>query len=128
MATVYSQGTILFIAQVLDKQGGNPKDRYVVLLQDLDSADTLLFGAAITGTFTKPLPATSIAMPVQKAGTRCKTGLTKPCITDCTWIVEATPGDIKVRQGFTPKIELVDILLQVIPYLAAVMAKHQQQQ
>jgi hypothetical protein len=62
VAIVYRRGTILFVSQVPDQNGVNHKDRHVVLLNDLDSADTVFDGVAITGTFTHPLPPTSVSL------------------------------------------------------------------
>ena len=128
MALLYQRGTILCISQVLDPNKANPKDRYVVLLVDLDSEDPLLFGAAITGSFTFPLPATSIRLPFRKGGNTCRTGLTKDCIADCTWIVQATPADILGRIGFTPAKELLAVMQQVSAYLAAAIGAAQNPQ
>lgn len=93
MAVVYRRGAVLFVAQVPDTNGVNHKDRHVVLLNDLDSADAVFFGVAVTGTIPNPLPATSVPLPWHRQG-RCQTGLNKPCVAECTWIVTATPADI----------------------------------
>jgi hypothetical protein len=49
-------GNILFIRQVPDKQGGNHKDRFVVLVRDYNDGDADIAGVAITGSFKLPLP------------------------------------------------------------------------
>jgi hypothetical protein len=105
-------GNIVLVRQVPDKQGGNHKDRFVVLVNDYKDGDAEIFGVAITGSFNLPLPSTSVKLPSRKDG-NCKTRLNKPCIADCTWRVIATPGDIIKRQGFTPPIELAKILQEV---------------
>jgi hypothetical protein len=105
-------GNIVLVRQVPDKQGGNPKDRFVVLVRDYNDGDAEILGVAITGSFNLPLPSTSVKMTSRKDG-NCKTRLNKPCVADCTWRVVATPGDIIKRQGFTPAIELANILQQV---------------
>src|SRR5262249_41948512 len=94
-------GNIVLIRQVPDKQGGNHKDRFIVLVRDYNDGDPDILGVAITGSFNLPLPNTSVKMPYRKDG-NCKTRLNKLCIADCTWRVVATPGDIIKRQGFTP--------------------------
>jgi len=98
-------GNIVLVRQVPDKQGGNLKDRFVVLVKDYKDGDAEILGVAITGSFNLPLPSTSVKMPFRKDG-NCKTRLNKPCIADCTWRVVATPG-------FTPPIELAKILQEV---------------
>jgi hypothetical protein len=105
-------GNIVLVRKVPDKQGGNHKDRFVVLVKDYDDADTDILGVAITGTFSLPLPSTSVKLPWRKDG-NCKTGLDKPSIADCTWRVVATPADIIKKQGFTPSIELAKIRQEV---------------
>jgi hypothetical protein len=105
-------GNIVLVRQVPDKQGGNHKDRFVVLVRDYNDGDIHIAGVAITGSFNLPLPNTSVKMTSRKDG-RCRTGLNKPCVADCTWKVIATPGDIIKKQGFTPPIELAKILQEV---------------
>jgi hypothetical protein len=84
----------------------------VVLVRDFDATDAVAYGVAVTGTFTLPLPATSVRLPYHRPG-RCKTGLTKDSVADCTWVVVATPQDFLQRNGMTPPIELLTILQQV---------------
>jgi hypothetical protein len=105
-------GNIVLVRQVPDKQGGNPKDRFVVLVRDYNDGDAQILGVAITGSFSLPLPSTAVKMTSRKDG-NCRTRLNKPCIADCTWLVVATPGDIIKRQGFAPPIELAKILQEV---------------
>src|SRR5438876_66939 len=103
VAVKISLGNIVLVRQVPDKQGGNHKDRFVVLVRDYNDGDAEILGVAIIGSFNLPLPTTSVKMTSRKDG-NCKTRLNKPCIADCTWRVVATPGDIIKRQGFTPPI------------------------
>ncbi len=86
VAIKHLRGTVILVVQVPDKNGVNPKDRFVVLVRDFDDADPLVYGVAVTGTFAFPLPPTSVRLPYHRQG-RCKTGLTQDCIADCTWIV-----------------------------------------
>ena len=48
MALLAQRGTILLVSQVPDKNNVNHKDRFVVLVRDLDSADAVLYGVAVT--------------------------------------------------------------------------------
>lgn len=116
MAIKYSRGRVLLVSQVSDKNGVNPKDRFIVLIRDYDEADPLVYGVAVTGTFDFPLPPTSVRLPYHRQG-RCKTGLDQDCVADCTWIVVATPADIMKSSGFAPAIQLEAILQQVQSYL-----------
>jgi hypothetical protein len=90
----------------------NHKDRHVVLLNDLDSADTLFNGVGITGTFAHPLPPTSVSLMWHRQG-RAQTGLNKPSVAVCTWIVTATPADILLKRGSVPSRDLLTILQHV---------------
>jgi hypothetical protein len=116
VAIKYARGTIIFVAQVPDPNNANPKDRRVILIRDFDESDPHIYGVAVTGTFTFPLPPTSVRLPYHRQG-RCKTGLTKDCVADCTWIVVATPAEIIKAHGITPPIQLATILQQVQNYL-----------
>ena len=116
MAVKMPLGNIVLVRQVPDKQGGNHKDRFVVLVRDYNEGDTHIAGVAITGSFNLPLPNTSVKMTWRKDG-RCRTGLNKSCVADCTWSVVATPADIVKRQGFTPPLELAAIIQAVQPLL-----------
>lgn len=112
VALKYQAGTVILVSQVPDKNGVNHKDRFMVLVRDFNDTDLLAYGVAVTGTFALPLPATSVRLPFHRQG-RCKTGLTKDSVADCTWIVAATPADIIKRSGITPPRELLTILQQV---------------
>jgi hypothetical protein len=116
VALLYPRGTILPIAQVPDRNNVNPKDRFVVLVRDLDDADPFLIGVAVTGTFTFPLPATSVRLPYHRQG-RSQTGLTKDSVAESTWVVLATPQEILKVQGTVPAAKLVTILQQVQNHL-----------
>jgi len=105
-------GNIVLVRKVPDKQGGNNKDRFVVLVRDYNDGDAEIYGVAITSSFRFPLPSTSVKLTSRKDG-NCKTKLKDPSIADCTWLVVATPGDIIKRKGFTPPIELARILEEV---------------
>jgi hypothetical protein len=112
VALKYQRGTIVLVSQVPDKNNTNHKNRFVVLIQDFDDTDTFIYGVAVTGTFSFPLPATSVRLPYHRQG-KCGTGLTKACIADCTWLVTATSQEILKRNGMTKAGELVTILQQV---------------
>ena len=118
MAVVYLKGTILWISQVPDKQGANPKDRNIVLIQDFNDTDTLLYGAAVTSKFSFPLSATTVRLPYRRGAARCKTGLTMDSVADCEWLRKATPQDVISRTGFTPSVELAEILKQSAVFLS----------
>ena len=60
MALKYQRATVVYVAQVPDSNGRNPKDRPVVLIRDFDERDSVAYGVGVTGEFDYPLPDTSI--------------------------------------------------------------------
>ena len=83
MALKYPRGTVVLVALVPDKNGGNHKDRPVVLVRDVEDTDALFCNVAVTSSFSYPVPVTSVKLPHHRQG-RCKTGLTMECVADCT--------------------------------------------
>jgi mRNA-degrading endonuclease toxin of MazEF toxin-antitoxin module len=122
VALKYQRGTIVIVSQVPDQNGVNPKDRPVVIVRDYDATDRVAFGVAVTGEYDHPLPGTSILLPYHRQG-RCKTGLKKPSVAACTWIVVAASADILDQIGFTPAVELAAILQQVQAHLPTVSSQ-----
>jgi mRNA-degrading endonuclease toxin of MazEF toxin-antitoxin module len=109
---VFPRGTVIYASQILDPQGRNPKDRPVVLINDFAHGDVAAFGVAISGEYDHPLPPSCIPIPFGRH-TRCKTGLKKPSVAVCTWIVAIPLEDLQNRIGIVPPVELLQILTQV---------------
>ena len=112
MATVYHRGAILWVSQVPDRNGTNPKDRPVLLLIDFEDTDSDAFGVAISSTFPHPPPATSILLPYQRQG-NCQTGLTSPSVGVCDWPVVMGKADIIGKLGVCPPVQLAAVLAQL---------------
>lgn len=113
---LYPLGTIVLVSQVEDQNGVNPKDRFVVLIQDVEANDVHVQGVAITGTFPQPIPSTCVSLPFQRQG-RTRTGLTKACVANCSWVVVVAVNDIIKRVGMTPPLELSAIQREVQAFL-----------
>ena len=104
------QGSIVWIA-TKDQAGRNSKCRPVVILSsthDIASGKQLA-GVAATGTFSKPLPTNRIELP-WKNGKHPVTGLYKPCVAVCDWIVKLDQSDIVSIGGIVPDSLLAAIL------------------
>ena len=100
MALLYRAGTVIWAKMVLDKQRTNPKNRRVLVVDDFHDTDEEAYCVAITGTFSYPLPRTSIPLPYSSSqATRCKSGLTKESVADCTWLVVVHKTEIIERAG-----------------------------
>ena len=80
------QGSIVR-AQVTDPQGGNPKQRPLVVVTtsseiDLDGE---LVAVAITGELATPLSDDEVLLQWHPLG-RCRTRLKKPSVAKCSWL------------------------------------------
>ena len=107
-------GAIVCAANVLDPNGKNPKNRFVVLIRDFAAGDETLFGVAITSTFSYPLSEMMVSLPFsQNPKGRCKTGLSRDSVAVCDWIVGFAIDDLLEQTGFTPPMELEEILKRV---------------
>jgi len=107
------QGAVI-VAWVSDPQGQNPKARPLVVLTPTKEieASNLIVAVAVTGQFGDPLGPDEVALPYHPGG-RAGTGLRKPCVAKCSWLVRIQPADVKERKGFIPSERLVAILNSV---------------
>ena len=101
---------ILFAADILGPNGGNPKERRVVVLTpDAALAEGFpIVAAAVTGTIPATLPADYVLLPYKNPpGTRHpKTGTTKKAAVVCSWLVTIEPDQVTGRSGFVPPIPM----------------------
>jgi hypothetical protein len=74
-----------------------------------------VIGVAVTGEFDYPLPSVSIELPYSRAN--CKTGLNKPSIAKCDWIVQVFEANVIKRMGFIPSSHLLSIIEEVQKHL-----------
>lgn len=107
------QGSIVR-ASVNDPQGGNAKLRPLVVLTPTSEIadDALVVAAAITSQFSDPLAEDEVALPYHPAG-RASTGLTKPCVAKCSWLVAIRPADVIEQRGFLSTERLTTILTAI---------------
>jgi hypothetical protein len=118
------QGSIV-LAWVNDPQGRNPKARPLVVITPTNEILTskLLVAVAVTGQFSDPLADDEVALPYHPAG-RASSGLRKPCVAKCSWLLPIRSEDVLERKGFLTSERVVAILsavarLQVPPQDAA---------
>jgi mRNA-degrading endonuclease toxin of MazEF toxin-antitoxin module len=107
------QGSIVR-ARVVDPQGGNAKIRPLVIVSpttEINSKQTLV-AVAITGRFADPLAADEVALPYHPSGI-ATSGLRKPCVAKCAWLVELESEDVVERKGFLSNERLSAILQRI---------------
>jgi mRNA-degrading endonuclease toxin of MazEF toxin-antitoxin module len=104
---------ILFVENVLDPNGQNPKTRRVVILTPDDTIATgsPIVAGAITGTLPDPLTNDYVMLPYKNPpGTRHpRTGLTKKAAVLCSWLVIIERRDVVGRSGFVPSSSMAII-------------------
>jgi mRNA-degrading endonuclease toxin of MazEF toxin-antitoxin module len=107
---LYYYGQILLVADVLDHNGQNPTTRpIIVVTPDVEIAEGGdLFGVAVSGTFPDPLPADAVKLPWHRHG-HPRTGLDKPAVAVCGWIVPIDPARIVRPKGFVPSKQIREI-------------------
>lgn len=108
-----SQGQIVDV-RIADPNGQNPKPRPAVILTSTDEladADAFVV-AAISTKFDAPLPADDIQVPWSSDG-RVKSGLTKPSVVKCRWLVRVKRKDILSVRGHLPSAVLCRIMRAV---------------
>jgi mRNA-degrading endonuclease toxin of MazEF toxin-antitoxin module len=104
---------ILFVEDVLDPNGLNPKTRRVVVLtpDDALAAGYPIVAAAMTGTLPHPLTGDYMLLPYKNPpGTRHpRTGLTKKAAVLCTWLITVDPNKVSGRSGFVPASSMASV-------------------
>jgi hypothetical protein len=107
------QGSVVR-ARILDPLGDNPKVRPLVIVTQTHeiSPNQPLVAVAITGRFSNPLAADEVPLPHHPAGS-AKTGLRKPCVAKCSWVVSLRPEDILEQKGFITTDKLTAILKRI---------------
>jgi mRNA-degrading endonuclease toxin of MazEF toxin-antitoxin module len=107
------QGSIV-LAWIADPQGRNPKARPLVVITPTIEILTSkqLVAVAITGHFSQPLAADEVALPYHPGG-RASTGLRKPCVAKCSWLVTIQADDVLEPKGFLATQRLLAVLKAV---------------
>ncbi len=86
-------GDVLLVETVSDPTGQNLKTRPVVLVSDVEQ----LYGVAVSTQFDLPLQAHEVLLYDGK--TRNRTGLSKPCVALCDWVVGFEVSQIVKKLG-----------------------------
>lgn len=107
------QGMIV-LADVLDPQGRNPKQRPMVIISATDEirAGKPFVCVAITGTLANPLADDCVLLRYHR-NKPVQTGLRKRCAAKCTWQEQITDQNVHKIIGRVPSKELLAILLKV---------------
>jgi mRNA-degrading endonuclease toxin of MazEF toxin-antitoxin module len=104
----YLQGTLVW-ATMLDPQGGNPKCRPAVILNDGHKPGEQLVVAAVTTTFANPPPTNMVELPCDSA-----TKLKYRSAVVCDWLVVLDEADI-VSIGGRISRPLMEKVLNALP-------------
>lgn len=107
------QGSVIQ-AKVHDPQGGNPKLRPLVVVTPTAEivASAPLVAVAVTGTFSAPLAGDEVALPFHPGGL-AKSGLRKPCVAKCSWLVTLQAEDVLEIRGFLANERIAAILQRI---------------
>ena len=108
-----SQGQVVDV-NIVDPNGRNPKTRPVVILtatDELADADQFV-AAAISTKFDEPLPVDCIRVPWSSDG-RAKSGLRKPSVVKCRWLVTLKREDVIAARGHLPSTVMCEIMRMV---------------
>jgi mRNA-degrading endonuclease toxin of MazEF toxin-antitoxin module len=105
------QGSVIWVT-VADRRGKNPKRRPAIVVTPgnpiaIDSKVTVVMA---TGTFDANLPKNQVNLPWANQG-RCVTGLNKPCVAICDWLltIDLAATEFKIGGVVSPLV-LQDIL------------------
>jgi mRNA-degrading endonuclease toxin of MazEF toxin-antitoxin module len=94
-----------------DPQGRNPKNRPVVIITPTEeiSVDDVIVAVAITGRIEKPLPKICVRLPWHRGG-HPRTGLSKPSVARCDWLVAIRAENVIEKLGVVPPKQLQQII------------------
>lgn len=97
---------------MLDPQGRNQKCRTGVIVSPTGgiSDDESFVVAAVTSTYREPLAADEIKLPWNRDRTKVRTGLTRPVVVKCSWLVAIEPTDVEAVAGELPLALLTEVL------------------
>jgi mRNA-degrading endonuclease toxin of MazEF toxin-antitoxin module len=90
-------GSIVTVADMLDPQGRNPKDRPALVVsrdEDISPGEPLIVVAISTLRPGAAQPQWTVKLPWDRRG-HPRTGLTTNCVAVCDWIEEIDEGRIK---------------------------------
>lgn len=120
---MYPYGSIVVVGQLRDPQGVNPKDRRcIVITPDADriGSDGTIRVVAISSLVPDPLPADLVPLPWQLPY-HPVTGLFKPSVAVCGWIVPIEPSRVVAQRGKVPG----KVMLKIARVLLAMSGRHE---
>lgn len=109
------QGSIVWVSAA-DQAGRNHKCRPAVIVTPTDEIGhgNKIVAVAATGTFSRPLAANRIEIPWHR-GRHPITGLYKPCVAVCDWLIEFEVTAVEGHGGVVPRDVLRKILSMLPP-------------
>ena len=113
--TALTVGAIVFVEKVKPPQGGEAKDRRVVILR-APTADDNTFTFAVIATLRSSDPAIDeVRIPHKPIpGGDGQTSLTAPSVAVCRWVQDADITRVKSVKGKCPSITLGEIVRKVV--------------
>ena len=115
----FEQGQVVAV-DIPDPDGKPSTHKHpAVILSPTDRIATapFVFVVGISTKFTDPPPAHWIKLPWQRDG-RARTGLDKPCVAKCDWLVKVQKSQLVRPMGAVPTSVLKAIIEQVSRLLA----------
>jgi mRNA-degrading endonuclease toxin of MazEF toxin-antitoxin module len=111
------QGRIVW-ANVPRPDGSPGKPRTVVVItatEEINDTDPFVV-VAITSTFQEPLRDSEVRLPFHLQGGG-RTGLKRPTIAVCDWLIQLTKGQVLQEVGSLPTSVLIEIVEKTRSYL-----------
>lgn len=107
-------GTIVYVESVQPPQGGDAKDRRVVILRS-PTADDDTFTYVVIATLRKSVPAEDeVRIPYKSIiGGDSQTSLTNPSVAVCRWVQDADFSRVLSIKGKCPRTTLDEIVRKV---------------
>ena len=107
-------GSIVYVQKVQPPQGGNAKDRRVVILRAPTTADET-FTFVVIATLRNSDPADDEVRIPHKAtiGGDSQTSLTDPSVAVCRWVQDADASRVQSVKGKCPRTTLDEIVRKI---------------
>jgi mRNA-degrading endonuclease toxin of MazEF toxin-antitoxin module len=108
---LFHRDNIVSVA-VSDPAGRNRKIRPVAIVSDPQSDGEDIVGVAISTRVEDPCPGHHVPLPWTRQG-HPKTGLNKPNVAKCDWLVQFSINEIQNKLGTAPGVRLLAVTQQV---------------
>ena len=110
----FQQGQIV-VVEIPDPEGKPCSHKHPAVIfspTDRIESETHVFVIGVSTKFTEPPPSNWVKLPWQRDG-RARTGLDRPCVAKCEWLVEVEKSQLLRPIGAVSSSVLVTIIEQV---------------